>query len=135
MKLTTPTINCAQATSVSLSYWRWLGVGEPWQPEKARVQISVDSGTTWQTLWENSSVASDSSWTEMTHDLTSIAAGKADVRVRWTLGPTGQGGWCGWNIDDVTIDAVLDCGNANLVFTDGFESGSCTKWAGVTTDE
>ena len=43
----------------------------------------------------------------LTYDLTAQAAGHADVRIRWTMGPTdSMWTYCGWNIDDVEIWGV-----------------------------
>ena len=46
----------------------------------------------------------DTSWTQMDVDISSVADDQETVYVRWTMGTT-DGGWqyCGWNIDDIEI--------------------------------
>jgi hypothetical protein len=64
-------------------------------------------------------------------DLTAQAAGHADVRIRWTMGPTDTS-WqfAGWNLDDVVIEGAFPCDGSSLPFLDGFESGDCSMWSG-----
>ncbi len=130
LKLTTPPIDCGEATSVFLSFRRWLGVEQPYF-DHARVQVSVDGGSSWgdDPVWENTDYVEESAWSEQTIDLTSIAAGQSDVRIRWTQGET-DSAWqyCGWNIDDVVVEGAAPCGEAAELFLDGFESGDCSNW-------
>ena len=129
LKLTTPAIDCSEATSVFLSFRRWLGVEQP-SYDHARVQVSVDGGTSWSTTWQNDGGIEDSGWSEQTLDLTAVAAGQPDLRVRWTQGAT-DGSWqyCGWNIDDVVVEGAAPCGPSSALFLDGFETGDCTLWS------
>jgi hypothetical protein len=131
LKLTTPSMDLSQATSVILSFQRWLGVESP-TFDHARLQISVGGGG-WQTVWENTERIDGGSWQEQVHDLTSQAAGQSDVRIRWTMGET-DSSWrfAGWNIDDVVIEGAFPCpDDPNDVFDDGFETGSCNMWTEV----
>ncbi len=129
LKLTTPAIDCGEAVSVFLSFRRWLGVEQP-SYDHARVRVSVDGGTTWLTVWENDAEVAESSWSEQTVDLTAIAAGQADVRVRWTIGSTDSSyQYCGWNIDEVVVEGAAPCTASELIFNDGFEVGSCSHWS------
>ena len=127
LKLTTPVIDCSEATSVFLRFYRWLGVESPTY-DHARVQVSVDGGSAWTTVWENTAAVADGSWSQQSIELTSIAAGQADVRIRWTMGST-DGSWqyCGWNIDDVTVEGAAPC--SPELFSDGFESGDASNWS------
>ncbi len=129
LKLTTPAIDCGEATSVFLSFRRWLGVESP-TFDHARVQVSVDGGSSWPTVWENTSSIEESAWSEQTIDLTSVAAGQSDVRVRWTQGET-DSSWqyCGWNVDDVVVEGAAPCGESSALFLDGFEGGDCSLWS------
>jgi hypothetical protein len=129
LKLTTPAIDLSEATAVQLSFRRWLGVETPtW--DHARVQVSVDGGGSWSTVWENNGEVAESSWSEQAIDLTSVAAGRPDFRVRWTLGETDSAyRYAGWNIDDVRIEGSAPCGSIESLFVDGFEGGDCTRWS------
>ncbi len=128
LKLTTPAIDCSVATTVFLSFRRWLGVESP-SYDHARVQVSTDGGTSWVTVWENTGEISDSAWLEQSFDLTALAAGQADVRIRWTQGET-DSSWqyCGFNIDDIVVEGAGPCGPMSL-FLDDFESGNCSRWS------
>ncbi len=100
--LTTPAINCSGLFGVHLDFWRWLGVESPTY-DRAAVQVSND-GTQWTTVWANPSEITDTAWTPMDLDISSVADDQPTVFVRWAMGPT-DGGWvyCGWNIDDIGL--------------------------------
>jgi len=92
-------------SKVSLKFRRWLGV-EQSTYDHAYVRVSND-GSTWTTVWENSTEIAETSWSLQEFDISSVADGQATVYLRWTMGST-DGSWqyCGWNIDDVEIWAV-----------------------------
>jgi hypothetical protein len=101
--LTTTAIDCSDLSSVSLKFWRWLGV-ERNSYDHAYVRVSND-GTNWTTVWANpDSHIEDSAWTQVEYDISDVADGESTVYVRWVMGET-DGSWtfCGWNIDDVEI--------------------------------
>jgi len=128
LKLTMPSLDFSQATSVHLSFERWLGVETPTY-DHARLQVSVGGGT-WTTVWENTQTMDGGSWALVSYDLTSHAAGQSDVRIRWTLGST-DSAWrfAGWNLDDVVIEGAFPCPASPAdVFDDGFETGDCSAW-------
>ena len=102
LHLTSDPIDCSELTEVSLKFWRHLNVESP-TFDHAYVRVSND-GENWETVWENGSELTDSSWSEQTFDIASVADNQATVYVRWTMGET-DGSWLysGWNIDDVAI--------------------------------
>ena len=109
LTLTTPSIDLSAATSVQLSFWRWLGVERDLY-DNARIRLSVDGGP-WTLLWETDDVTIDeSAWSYHTFDL-SVAAGSADVRIQWSYG-LADSAWqyCGWNIDDIRVEGSAPCG-------------------------
>jgi hypothetical protein len=108
--LTAPAIDCTGRTGVRLSFWRWLGVEQP-AYDHARLRISTN-GSTWTTVWENTSEVADSVWTSQELDISSIADNQPAVYLRWTMG-TSDGSWqyCGWNIDDVRLSTFECTGN------------------------
>jgi len=95
-------LDCAGLTGVELSFRRWLNVEQP-SYDHAYLRVS-NNGSTWTTLWQNTEEITDSSWSQFTYDISTIADGQATVYLRWTMGTT-DGSWqySGWNIDDVTV--------------------------------
>ncbi len=63
-------------------------------------------------------------------DLADFAS--TNVRFRWRLGCDASVSDQGWWVDDVRIATLTMCISADLVFTDGFESGDTTGWDVVT---
>ena len=105
--LTSTAIDCTDLHSVRLKFQRWLGVGDP-ENEHAYVRVSHD-GHEWLTVWENTSVVADTSWTQMDLDISSVADDQPTVYLRWTMGKINNGGpYCGWNIDDVELWGVAE---------------------------
>ncbi|MHC4609305.1 MAG: S8 family serine peptidase, partial [Planctomycetota bacterium] len=108
--LTTTALDFTGATAVELRFSKWLGVEGYF--DDANVQVS-NNGTTWTTIWEHSgATASDSSWSQMVFDISDVADHEPTVYVRWGMGPTDRSStYCGWNIDDVEIIALVAEGN------------------------
>ncbi len=100
--LTTTAIDCSDLTRVSMKFWRRLGVEQP-AYDHTSLKVSND-GSSWETLWSNSSEITDSSWQLQEFDIASVANNQPTVYIRWTMGTT-DSSWqyCGWNIDDVEI--------------------------------
>ncbi|MBN1318538.1 MAG: pilus assembly protein [Anaerolineales bacterium] len=107
--LTTGPIDCSGYYSIELKFSRWLNV-ERSAYDHASILASND-GVNWATIWENPDVdvgsgasVADSSWTDVSYDISSVADGNMAVYIRWVMG-TSDGGWTysGWNIDDVEI--------------------------------
>ena len=113
--LTSPAIDCSELFNVHLKFWRWLGVELP-LCDHAYVRVSND-GTNWTTVWQNTTVITDTLWTEMNLDISAVADKQPTVYLRWTMGTTDP--WwtyCGWNIDDIRVLAfefAPVCGDAN----------------------
>lgn len=104
--LTTTAIDCSELSSVTLKFWRWLGV-ERNLYDHAYVRVSND-GTNYTTLWANGSAhTEDAAWSLQEFDISAVADGQGTVYIRWTMGTT-DSSWryCGWNIDDVEIWGV-----------------------------
>jgi len=100
--LTSGAIDCTDMGQVSLKFWRYLNVEQPVY-DHAYVRVSND-GSSWTTVWENTTEVTDSSWTQVEYDISAVADGESTVYLRWTMGET-DSGWTysGWNIDDVQI--------------------------------
>jgi hypothetical protein len=102
----TPAINCTNRTGVTLTFYRWLNVEQP-AYDHAYIQVS-NNGSSWSTIWQNSSEITDSSWTLQTFDISAIADNQPTVYIRWGMGTT-DSSWqySGWNIDDVKITGIV----------------------------
>jgi len=114
----TPAIDCTNRTAVTLTFYRWLNVEQPLY-DHAYIQDSND-GSTWNTIWQNSSVITDSNWTLQTFDISAIADNQPTVYIRWGMGPT-DSSWqfSGWNIDDVKVTGISQLSTLTISSTDG----------------
>ena len=101
--LASPTIDCRNASNVKLIFKRWLNV-ERNTRDKADIEVK-SQGTSWSRVWRNpSSDVTDSSWSSFELDITSKAAGKQDVQVRFIITTNGSNQYTGWNIDDFKLE-------------------------------
>lgn len=105
--LTSSSMDCSGVTDTSLQFQRWLGV-ESANYDHAAIQISI-GGSAFSTIWEHDTGALPGGiWEEVEYDISSVADGQSDVRIRWVMGTTdGSVVYCGWNIDDVRIIGVV----------------------------
>ena len=101
---TTPSLDCTDLTGVTLRFQRWLNV-ETSAYDHAYLRVSVGGGA-WQTIWENGGEVTTNQWELMEYDLSAIADGQSDVRIRWVMGTT-DSSWqySGWNLDDIQLVA------------------------------
>ncbi len=102
-------IDCSNLAAVQVRFWRWLGVEEA-SFDHARFQAGTDDQN-WTTIWENpagpGNTIDDSSWTQVTYDISAIADNQPMLFLRWVMGPTDDTVvYHGWNIDDVQIWAI-----------------------------
>lgn len=117
---TSPVYSCANSTSVTVSFKRWLGVE---QSQFDTATFEVWDGAAWQRVYINPNAnMSDSSWQSVSYDVTQWAAGHADFKVRWKMTSDSSQVYCGWNIDDLLV--------TNGYTPQNCESGSCA--AGCT---
>ena len=105
---TTPSFDCTEASDTTLRFSRWLGV-ESSTYDHAYLRVSNDGGSSWTTIYENPSTSfEDTSWQSVEFDISGLADGESDVRLRFTMGTTDSSvTFCGWNIDDVVVEATL----------------------------
>ncbi|TWT45912.1 Serine protease AprX [Phycisphaerae bacterium RAS1] len=108
----TAAIDCTNMTQVSVQFMRWLGI-ESASFDHATVDVS-NNGTTWTNVFNHTggTIANPTSWTQFSYDLSAVADNQATVFVRWGMGTTdGSVVFCGWNLDDIRILAVLPSSN------------------------
>ncbi len=127
---TSPPIDCRNYTGVHLKFQRWLNIFQcDW--DTARIEVSNDGGASWSPLYMNPSGAAveDLAWTPMDYDISAIADGQADVRIRFSIGGTStvvnRGGW---NVDDFELTGIYNCASTEIDLYDSFESGYLSNW-------
>jgi hypothetical protein len=100
---TTPAINTAGSTALTLRFRRWLGVRNI---DAATIQASAD-GVNWVGVWSSAgSGISDNGWQLVQYSLPAGVTGSSSLRLRWGLSSGGSGGRpanIGWNLDDVEL--------------------------------
>jgi hypothetical protein len=96
---TTPAINCAGSSQLTLRFKRWLRLRSG---DSAIIQVSTN-GTTWTDVWSTTRTVADSSWQDVSYSLPSFAAGSSSVRLRWGISSGSTQNDIGWNIDDVVV--------------------------------
>jgi hypothetical protein len=101
--LTTGAIDCSSISQTTLKFWRWLNVENNFF-DHAYIEVSRN-GSTWTRVWENpDTTITDSFWTQVLYDISTIADGQPTVYIRWGIGPTDSiWTFSGWNIDDVAL--------------------------------
>ncbi len=111
--VTSPLIDCFNFTDVQLRFFRWLGVESS---SSDRAYMQVYDGSTWITLFQNTSTINETTWGELDYDLSSYADENPDFQIRFGIGWTnGSQQYCGWNIDDLTLKGYDQSGGGNAV--------------------
>jgi len=98
-----PPVDCTGQSRVYLKFWRYLNVESNYY-DHAKIYLS-NNGTNWTQLWENPVFdLTDNQWIPVVFDISSIAANKATVYIKFTMGPTNSSRrFSGWNIDDLEV--------------------------------
>ena len=98
---TTPAIDCTGRSSLTLRFYRWLGLKGG---DTAVIQVSTN-GTTWVNVWAAGGAVADTSWLQVQYALPSWVNNSPSVRLRWGMGSNNNQNDIGWNIDDVEVIA------------------------------
>ncbi|NDV61893.1 hypothetical protein G0Q06_05470 [Puniceicoccales bacterium CK1056] len=108
-KATLPAIATTGKTQVQLQFRRWLGVslkanGSPnsRHADYARVEYSTN-GTSWTSIWENSTEIVDTGWALQSFSLPASAENQESLLIRFVIESDGQSESFGWNIDDIEV--------------------------------
>lgn len=133
---TTPAIDATGVTGTTLSFYRWLTNENCC--DQTNIQVS-NNGVDWVTVWDSSSGDdNDSGWVLRTYDISAVADNRANVRVRWGLGPTdGSVTEGGWNLDDVRITGqtaadpklFFSSRDDQVVRQEGYGGATTANWA------
>lgn len=104
-------VDASAASSVTLDFW-YLCMGAT-GTSYGTANVSVDGGVTWTLVGTYSGVIN---WTQETLDISAVAAGQSDVRVRFQWQNGGAGSDPAFSVDDVTISAMMG-GGSNAIST------------------
>ncbi|MCP4545083.1 MAG: T9SS type A sorting domain-containing protein [bacterium] len=103
--LTSPVFHLSEATSATVSYWRWYTNTAGNNPDEDWWQVEVTSnGSTWVSL-ENTQ-ASDPSWTQFSFNLTDYITLSDNVQFRFTAADEDGGTLVEAGVDDFLLDAA-----------------------------
>ncbi|MFH2048345.1 MAG: C25 family cysteine peptidase, partial [bacterium] len=78
-----PVIDCGDFTSAQLTYYRCLGI-----ESSDHVKLEVYNGTSWVSLFQNSSTINETAWSEQFYNISSYADGNNSFQIRFSLGTT-----------------------------------------------
>ncbi|MDF1547738.1 MAG: CARDB domain-containing protein, partial [Bacteroidales bacterium] len=115
--LISPAIDCSSLSTVILSFEHYY---YGYSNSVAEVFVSGDNGATWTSL-EAWGTTSTTNAALAKYDISSVAAGQSQVKIRWNF----QGNWAWyWAIDDVIVGeptihdlAVQSINNSSALFT------------------
>ncbi len=132
-------IDCSQYATVSLDFYRWLGV-EAAPYAQASIQVSTDD-IHWTTVWQNPTTAIvDTAWQHETYDITTAAAKQATVWIRFGMGPVNAVVYPGSpndpgsrNLPEAAISGVNDENHYNPDFTADSVGGPATYYYNFQT--
>ncbi|MGM0496584.1 MAG: T9SS type A sorting domain-containing protein [Bacteroidota bacterium] len=94
-------INCDYYQSISVNYYRWLNIE---MLDKASVDLIINDEDTVE-IWSNEgSSFNDDKWTIERLNISNYATRTSEIKVAYSLGPTGDDDqYGGWNIDDFSV--------------------------------
>ncbi|MEW5763510.1 MAG: hypothetical protein ACOYXN_04005 [Acidobacteriota bacterium] len=146
--LVSPSLDCTDAVSVDLTFRSFLWAFQTGHEESAFVDVSTDGGTTWQTVetWRVSvgnppaggfpPEADPGESVPVVLDLSDLAAGHSDVRVRFRY--LGHYGYY-WMVDDVKVAAWESGGSCSATpccdVPSGLSAPSVTDENGICADD
>jgi hypothetical protein len=98
--LESPSIDCTERPNVYLAFRRWLTIQKR-PSDYARLLVND------QIVYENPLFVPvlDDAWEEIVYDISDIAGGQSDVRLRFVLDTGANINMGGWNVDDVRLIA------------------------------
>ena len=103
--LTSPEINCTDATNVNISFSRFAG----WENNSYdKFVVQAWDGVDWVNVYANNNDLKDNKWTYQNFNLATIADGNAQFKVRFGIGTTDyQTNNIGWYIDNFEVRGIV----------------------------
>ncbi len=105
--LETPSVDLTGFYGIHLEFMRFLNVESVSFDETV---IEVYENPSWNVVWRNPKEIADSDWALIDIDISNYADNNPDCRVRWKLTSNGSSSFSGWNIDDISIYSLRNCG-------------------------
>jgi len=102
-ELRSPVLNLSALSSVTLTFKTDLNYYEFGDSEVAEVDVSLNNAGTWTNVWQQTSDVPGPQ--QVTLDLSTLTAGKAEVQLRFHYYNAVFDGW--WQIDDVRLGQCL----------------------------
>lgn len=104
--LTSPPIDLSGASTVRLSFWRWLNSDSGGYISDT---IDVWTGSLWQPLWTNpvgsGLLITDSAWTWFEYDVSAYKNAAFQVRFGIAVLLNGAYSMSSWNLDDIVVSS------------------------------
>jgi len=96
-----PTISTKYYIDTKIYFNRWINVQVT---DSAYIDLSVDNGSNWVNIWQNSDNIREGNWNQLDYDIKNYAERKDQIKVRFALGGTDDAfPMSGWNIDDFFV--------------------------------
>lgn len=104
--VTSPAFSCAGCSTVTLTFYGWAGFESGYD----HGTVEVFDGSMWHIVYDGyDDGPDDDDWYEYEFDISSIAAGRNGVKLRWGVGPTdGSVTYQAWNVDDVVVTGTVE---------------------------
>jgi len=113
---TSQSANAKFYQNIKLRYKRWLNIDFF---DKTSISVSDDNGDTWNQVWFNNSSFFDRTWQSVSHNISSYATRKENLKIRFSIDTTNTTlEYGGWNIDNFAITGdyiAQDVGILNMV--------------------
>ena len=115
------TFNCASYTGTYLNYYSYSQFESGY--DYGRVYVSVNNGASYSLVETLNSI--EAGWTLHSINISGLADGQAQVKLKFTLSSDGSVEYTGWNIDDIS---VYGCCSAPTVQASSLSvNPSCTQ--------
>lgn len=98
-----PEVDCFYYNNLKVSFKRWLNVYSVF--DASGLEISVDKGETWSSVYRNGGSVADAMWQSFSYDISSYASREKSVMFRFYMGTTFSisNNYSGWNIDNFIV--------------------------------
>lgn len=115
----TPKADLLYYKNTRVNFLRNTNIG---QRDTATVDVSIDNGISWKTVWYSGDNEADDRWRYQDIDISTVADKQPNVKIRFTVGPTREE-FAGWSIDEFAITGEYITNDLQLVSIENPVSG------------